>query len=144
MENEPLEMLLHQTQHAYMRYAMSSLHGETEQLRGGQAGILMMLKYKGGMAQKELAEKLHFAAPSITTAIKKLDALGYVVRKQDEHDQRIMRLSITPKGETFVNHFIQAARKAEEVAMKDVTEEEQAILRKVLIKMKENLAVERA
>lgn len=140
MENEPVEMLLHQTNRLYMKYAMSKIHTDgRERLHGGQAGILFILKFKGGMSQKELADMLHLSAPSVTTAIKKLEGEGCVIRRQDEKDQRVMRLSITPKGEEFVQHVIEVAKQTEEAAMKNISEEEKLLLYRILRQMRDNL-----
>lgn len=140
LENEPIEMLLHQTQHLFMKSAIDMLPPGMEKMHGGQAGIIFVLKFKGGMSQKELAEHLHLSPPSITSAIKKLEAGEYVIRKQDEKDQRIMRLSITPKGERFVEYVIAASKQAEETAMKNISKEEELLLRRLLKQMRDNLA----
>lgn len=140
LEHEPIEMLLHQVQHLYMRYAIKQVQSGSENFHGGQAGILFILKFKGGMSQKELANMLHLSAPSVTAAIRKLEANGAVKREQDKQDQRIMRLTITPKGEEYVEHVIEAATKTEELAMKNMSKEEQMLLRRLLIQMRDNLA----
>ena len=45
-----------------------------------------------GMAQKELAKHIGVKPPSITVMLKKLEAEAYIEKKQDENDQRIMRI----------------------------------------------------
>lgn len=142
IENEPIEMLLHQTQHVYMKYAMSLVADGKDRMHGGQAGILFVLKFKGGMSQKDLAATLHLSAPSITTAIKKLETSGYVVREQDKKDQRIMRLSLTPQGEEFVAHVMEAGKRAQAQAMKHISTEEEMQLRRLLRQMRDNLTAE--
>ncbi|MDD3360760.1 MAG: MarR family transcriptional regulator [Hespellia sp.] len=140
MENEPVEMLLHQTTRLYMKYAMSKLHTDgKERLHGGQAGILFLLKFKGGMSQKELADMLHLSAPSVTTAIRKLEGEKCVIRRQDEKDQRVMRISITPKGEEFVQHVIEVAKQTEEAALKNISKEEKLLFYRLLRQVRDNL-----
>ncbi|MDD3402543.1 MAG: MarR family transcriptional regulator [Hespellia sp.] len=139
MENEPIEMLLHQTHHVYLHYMMAKVQPGAEKMHGGQAGILFLLKFKGGMSQKDLANMLRLSAPSVTTAIKKLEAGGYVIREQDKKDQRIMRLSITPAGNEFVEYVIEAAKVAQERAMRNISKEEELLLRRLLRQMRDNL-----
>lgn len=140
MENEPIQMLLHQVQHLYMRYAIKQVKDGSEKFHGGQAGILFVLKFKGGMSQKELANMLHLSAPSVTAAIQKMEAGGLVKREQDKQDQRVMRLTITPNGEEYVEHIMEAAKKAEALAMSNMSKEEQLLLRRLLKQMRDNLA----
>ena len=50
-----------------------------------------------GMAQKELAKHIGVKPPSITVMLKKLEAEAYIEKKQDENDQRIMRIFLRRK-----------------------------------------------
>lgn len=140
LEYEPIEILFRQVGHLYMQKSIQMLKEDHLELRGGQAGILFVLKFKGGMSQRELAEQLHLSAPSITAAIRKIESSGYVERKQDENDQRIMRLTLTPKGVDYVEHIIKAAKDAEELSMRNISKEEQLLLRRILTQMRDNLA----
>lgn len=44
----------------------------------------------------QLAERLNIAKPSVTTALNKLTALGYVIKTQSEDDKRVWRMALTP------------------------------------------------
>lgn len=48
--------------------------------------------------QKELADRLHCAPPTIAASLKVLERQGYVARRTDEKDSRRNRISITRKG----------------------------------------------
>ena len=48
--------------------------------------------------QKELADRLHTAPPTVAASLKVLEREGYVQRRTDEKDSRRNRISITPKG----------------------------------------------
>ena len=48
--------------------------------------------------QKELADRLHSAPPTIAASLKCLERQGYVERRTDEKDSRRNRISITDKG----------------------------------------------
>ena len=67
-------------------------------LNASQAGILFSLHQSSAMSQKELAESLNMTPPSITSTIQKMEKGGYIRRKADEKDQRVLRLSLTEKG----------------------------------------------
>lgn len=61
------------------------------------AGVLFMLHKRKTMSQKELAKRLNVTAPSITSMIQKMEKSGYITRRTDEQDQRVMRLSLTDR-----------------------------------------------
>lgn len=48
--------------------------------------------------QRELADRLHMAPPTIAASLKCLERQGYVARRTDEKDSRRNRISITRKG----------------------------------------------
>lgn len=75
---------------------MMSLSGEES--HPGQAGCLLALSRSGGMSQSELADALHVSRPTVTVMLQKLEATGAIERRTDEHDQRVTRLSLTPRG----------------------------------------------
>ena len=48
--------------------------------------------------QKELADRLHSAPPTIAASLKALERQGYVERRTDQRDTRRNRVAITRKG----------------------------------------------
>ena len=69
----------------------------------GSPHLLVALShYPGDPAQaptqKELADRLHIAPPTIAASLKCLERQGYVARRTDEKDSRRNRISITQKG----------------------------------------------
>lgn len=64
----------------------------------GQAGCLLALSRSDGMSQSEMADALHISRPTVTVMLQKLEATGAIERRTDEHDQRVTRLFLTPRG----------------------------------------------
>jgi DNA-binding MarR family transcriptional regulator len=64
----------------------------------GQAGVLWALGSEEGMSQRELAEKVHLAPPTVTAMLQKLERSGLIERTGDESDQRVTRLHLTDAG----------------------------------------------
>ena len=56
--------------------------------------------------------------PSIQAMIKKMEQEDYIIRKADEQDQRVMRLTLAKKGKDCVAYVIKTAEKLEEIVMK--------------------------
>ncbi|MDD2981393.1 MAG: MarR family transcriptional regulator [Hespellia sp.] len=145
IETIPMQMLLRQIGHLYMQKSMDWMKEQTcsEGIRGGQAGILFMLKFKGEkgtLSQRELADFLRIKPPSVTAAVKKLEAESYVRRVRDENDQRIMRICLTEKGVLYVEHVIAEVKATEELAFKNMSTEEKLLLRRLLVQVRDNLS----
>ena len=101
--------------------------------------LFWALRKNNGMAQKEIAKKLGITPPSMTVMIKKLEGEGYIVKKQDEKDQRMTRIFITEKGKEIAHHMESVLKTLEQEAFANMSEEEIMLLRRLLIQMKENL-----
>ena len=116
-------------------------------LNKSQAGILFMLHHEEAvsqkpLSQKELAKKLNVTAPSITSAIQKMEKAGFIKRQPDEKDQRIMRLYLEKKGEACIEHVKEVAMQMDEIMFRGISQEEKLLLRRILIQIFENLKEE--
>jgi len=49
-------------------------------------------------SQKELAEHLEISPAAVAVSLKKLEAEGYITRKESKGDNRIKSIGVTPKG----------------------------------------------
>lgn len=64
----------------------------------GQAIYLRMLARNDGISQRDLAEKLMLAAPTVTSTLQRMERLGMVERRPDPDDQRVTRVHLTAEG----------------------------------------------
>ena len=99
-----------------------------------------MLDHAGELSQREMAKHLNVTPPSITAAIQKMEKEGYIRRRPDEKDQRIMRLSITEKGEACLKDIKDVAMKMDAGMFKGMSQEEKLLLRRLLLQMRDNLS----
>ncbi|TAM86601.1 MAG: MarR family transcriptional regulator [Candidimonas sp.] len=60
--------------------------------------ILVMLRRRGEMSQKELACALRVDPASLTRQLKTIERLGWVRRRNDEADNRLTNVVLTPAG----------------------------------------------
>jgi len=74
----------------------------------GQAGCLWAIGTREGISQRELAEMVHVAPPTVTAMLQKMEKAGFVERWVDEDDQRITRLRLTETGRAL-NHDLRVA-----------------------------------
>ena len=124
---ESTQLLMCHVMHLYLQRSIC-LFKELD-IHPGQAGLLWALNCKDqdhrGMAQKELAKHIGVKPPSITVMLKKLEAEAYIEKKQDENDQRIMRIFLTEK--------------LEQEAFANMNEQEVMLFRRLLLQMRDNL-----
>lgn len=123
--------------HRVMKRAKSKY--EEFDLNRSQASILFTLHQRSSMSQKELAESLNMTPPSITSAIRKMEQEGYIRRRQDESDQRVMRLALTEKGAACVENVKRVADEMHELIFQGMSPEEIMLFRRLLIQINENL-----
>ena len=112
-------------------------------LNKSQAGILFALYRAKSMSQKDLAHQLNVTPPSITSAIQKMEKAGYLTRETDANDQRVMRLSLTEKGESCIEGVKKVASEMEELILYGMSAEEKMLFRRLMLQIYENLEQEK-
>ncbi|NLI22849.1 MAG: MarR family transcriptional regulator [Clostridiales bacterium] len=60
--------------------------------------VMAMLQDNGSMNVSEISHKLGIAKPNLTPLIDRLIADGFVERKRDDSDRRMVNVSICPSG----------------------------------------------
>lgn len=111
-------------------------------LNKSQASILFTLHQRDSMSQKELASRLNVSAPSITSAIQKMEKEDYLTRRPDENDQRVMRLSLTEKGKSCIQSVWTVAENMEHLMFRGMNAEETLFFRRLLVQIHDNLKAE--
>ena len=89
--------------------------------------ILIALSHHDGATQLELSGITHLKPPTISITVEKMESLGYVVRKRDEHDLRALRVYLTDKGRCEHDERLADIRAIESVVTKDLSDEERDI-----------------
>ncbi|MGE5626691.1 MAG: MarR family winged helix-turn-helix transcriptional regulator [Solirubrobacterales bacterium] len=82
-------------------YNIGSSHG----LTGMQTIILMELHRKGSSSIGNLADNVCTAGTNISTMCKKLEKQGFIERKRDIEDERIVRINLTDKGHQAISEI---------------------------------------
>lgn len=138
---ESTQLLMCHVMHLYLQRSIC-LFKELD-IHPGQAGLLWALNCKDqdhrGMAQKELAKHIGVKPPSITVMLKKLEAEAYIEKKQDENDQRIMRIFLTEKGKNIAAKMETVMEQLEQEAFANMNEQEVILFRRLLLQMRDNL-----
>jgi DNA-binding MarR family transcriptional regulator len=64
----------------------------------GQALCLRFLSTNDGITQRDLAEALHLARPTVSKMLQAMEKTGAIERRPDERDQRLTRVHLTAAG----------------------------------------------
>jgi MarR family 2-MHQ and catechol resistance regulon transcriptional repressor len=97
--------------------------------------VLEVLLHKGNMTISGIGQKVLLAAPSMTSAIDRLEKLGYVVRKSSNEDRRIRLVELTSQGHTFITELYQRHARSLELIAGALNQTEKENLRESLKKL---------
>lgn len=70
-----------------------------------QLRVLLTLSVEGPQTVSELARNSHTAGANISAQAKRLAAQGYLLRRRMPRDERVVHLSLSPKGKELVRSF---------------------------------------
>ena len=70
-------------------------------LRHAQGMILYQLWHRDGIAQNVLAQALHITPPTATNTLQRMEHNGWIERRRDAEDQRIVLVYLTEKAKAL-------------------------------------------
>lgn len=110
------------------------------QVSFGHWSFLRVLWEGDGLTQRELSEQVGVMEPTTFTAMKAMERLGYVERRQRGEDRKKVYIFLTPKGRALKTPLVSLAEDVNRVAVQGVRPQHVEITRAVLLSMIENLA----
>lgn len=110
----------------------------------GHWTYLRILWESDGLTQKELSERAGVMEPTTFSAMKAMEKLGYIQRKQIPTNKKNMYVHLTPKGQALKKLLVPMAEETNNVSIEGIAGENLKITRKVLLAMIENLARDEA
>lgn len=111
-------------------------------LQKGQFIYLTRICENPGINFMDLTILLKIDKTSTTKAIQKLEKEGYVERKKDINDRRVIRLYVTGKGLEFYDNIINEENKNIAICLKGFSKEEKNIVAELILKMSKNIESE--
>ncbi|MPQ44829.1 MarR family winged helix-turn-helix transcriptional regulator [Clostridium tarantellae] len=105
----------------------------------GQYLFLLQLYRKDGVTQEELSESLLIDKGTTARAISKLEEEGFVNKVKDENDKRSNKIYLTEKAKENKQNVFDILNRWENVLIKDLTDEEKDIVKKVLRKIVQSI-----
>lgn len=111
-------------------------------LQKGQFIYLTRICENPGINMIDLTILLKMDKTSTTKAIQKLETEGYIERKKDTCDKRVIRLYSTEKGLKSYEDIIDEENKNIAICLKDFSTEEKNMVTELIMKMSKNIESE--
>ncbi|WP_139999915.1 MarR family winged helix-turn-helix transcriptional regulator [Paenibacillus paridis] len=105
----------------------------------GQDNLLYRLWLGDGVTQMQLCEHLKCEPPTVTNMVKSLEQNGFIYRKRDVDDGRIMRIFLTDKGKELEKPVEIKWREQQEKLLQSISMEDRLIVRKLMQQMERNI-----
>jgi DNA-binding MarR family transcriptional regulator len=110
----------------------------------GHWTFLRILWEGDGLTQRELSEEAGVQQPTTFAALKAMQRLGYVTRRQRGDDRKKVYVFLTPKGRALKRALVPLAEEVNAVAARRIRPADIATVRTVLLTLIENLARDEA
>ena len=105
-----------------------------------QYWLLRLLRRRGALSIGELAEVLGVTGSSITTACKRLEKAGLVMRERQSDDERMVRVVLTEQGNAQVEIWQEQRRVLLTHLLSPLSQHEQETLQRLLERILEGAA----
>ncbi len=110
----------------------------------GHWTFLRILWEHDGLTQRELSEQAGVMEPTTFSAIKAMEELGYVTRRQMPENRKNVYVYLTPQGRALQEKLVPLAEEVNRIATRGVPPEDIAATRRTLVAMLENLEIPRS
>jgi DNA-binding MarR family transcriptional regulator len=107
----------------------------------GMWAFLRALWEDDGLSQRELSDRARTTEPTTVTALHAMEKRGLVVRVQNTKDRRKSNIYLTPPARALRELLLPTARDVNRTASVGLTRAEIATLKRLLTKIRANLAV---
>ena len=103
-------------------------------------GVLRVLMARDGLKSTELAEQAWSTPGTVTSVVGTLVRGGFVERRPDATDRRVVRLYITQEGRAVITYYVSQAAGRWRKAFDFVDSGDEAVVRRFFIQMIDHLS----
>jgi DNA-binding MarR family transcriptional regulator len=138
--NDRMAHLIRDTERAFRRALQLRLaaHG----VPFGHWAFLRILWEADGLTQKELSQRAGVMEPTTFTAMKAMEAQGYISRNQIPTNKKNMYVHLTDAGRALKKKLVPLAEETNKISVEGLAPKDIATARKVLLAMLVNLSEE--
>ncbi|MEJ2639806.1 MAG: MarR family transcriptional regulator [Desulfosarcinaceae bacterium] len=108
-------------------------------LHHAQAMVLFHLWREDGIAQNVLADALHITPPTASSTLKRMERDGWVQRRRDDADQRVVCVHLTGKARALRAKARETFRDLDRELTAVLSDEERQMLTASLAKVRQHL-----
>lgn len=140
MPNDRLAHLIRDVARAQMRALQQRLsaHG----VSFGHWTFLRILWIKDGLTQRELSELAGVMEPTTFAAVRAMESMALIERRQLPSNRKNIHIYLTPAGRRLEKVLVPLAEEVNHVSVAGLPAKSLATVRKCLLAMIENLAVD--
>ena len=109
--------------------------GEYKDVTANDMHVIEAIDMAGAKNMTSVAKLLGVTTGTLTIAINSLVKKGYVDRVRSEEDRRVVLISLSEKGRRAFLHHRQFHEQMIDAIVEELTEEEQVVLEKALVKL---------
>ncbi|MFJ7407084.1 MULTISPECIES: MarR family winged helix-turn-helix transcriptional regulator [unclassified Lysinibacillus] len=122
--------------------SISNIEFKELHLSKGQYLYLVRICENPGIIQEKLSEMIKVDKTTVAHAVKKLEAQGFVEKKDDFENKKIKRLYPTEKGEDIYLLLKREEEHSDIVAHRGIDKEEAQAVLKTLKKIRRNIEID--
>jgi DNA-binding MarR family transcriptional regulator len=108
----------------------------------GHWTFLRILWIRDGLTQKELSDQAGVMEPTTFSAVKAMEQMGLIERRQLAGNRKNMHVFLTAAGRALEKKLVPLAEEVNHISVRGMPDKTVSLLRKSLLSMIENLAAE--
>jgi DNA-binding MarR family transcriptional regulator len=136
----PLQALMLSATKLMGAYAAESVRAAGLKLSPAGLGVLRILMGEDGLKASEVADRAWSSPGTLTSVVNTLARDGFVERRADEADRRVVRLYITSQGRAVITYYVPQAAAWWRKAFDFVDSDDEAVVRRFFIQMIDHLS----
>jgi DNA-binding MarR family transcriptional regulator len=139
-ESAPLQALMLSATKLMGAYGQGSVRASGLKLSLAGLGVLRILMSEDGLKASEVADRAWSSPGTLTSVVNTLVRDGFVERRPDEADRRVVRLYITDQGRAVITYYVSQASAWWRKAFDFVDSDDEAVVRRFFIQMIDHLS----
>jgi DNA-binding MarR family transcriptional regulator len=136
----PLQALMLSATKLLGAYGQHAVHAAGLKVSLAGIGVLRVLMGADGLKSSELADRSWCTPGTITSVVNTLVRDGFVERKPDDADRRVVRLYITDSGRALITYYVPQAATRMRKAFDFVDGDDEAVVRRFFVQMIDHLS----
>jgi DNA-binding MarR family transcriptional regulator len=139
-DDVPLHALMLSATRLLGAYGQHTVHAAGLKVSLAGLGVLRVLMAHDGLKSTELAEQAWSTPGTVTSVVGTLVRGGFVERRPDETDRRVVRLYITDEGRALISYYVPQAAARWRKAFDFVDEADEAVVRRFFTQLIDHLS----